>query len=52
MPNMLRHIASRQLAVLHRYFSATGQEFNNPLGKILTIIIILYFDEDVVGRWD
>ena len=22
-------IASRQLAVLHRYFSATGQEFNN-----------------------
>ena len=26
---MLRNIASRQLAVLHRYFSATGQQFNN-----------------------
>ena len=26
---MLISIASRQLAVLHRYFSATGQLFNN-----------------------
>ena len=26
---MLRNIASCQLAVLHRYFSATGQQFNN-----------------------
>ena len=26
---MLISIASRQLAVLHRYFSATGQQFNN-----------------------
>ena len=26
---MLINIASRQLAALHRYFSATGQKFNN-----------------------
>ena len=26
---MLINIASRQLAVLHRYFSSTGQLFNN-----------------------
>ena len=26
---MLINIASRQLAVLHRYFSATGKYFNN-----------------------
>ena len=26
---MLINIASRQLAVLHRYCSATGQQFNN-----------------------
>ena len=26
---MLLNIASRQFAALHRYFSATGQQFNN-----------------------
>ena len=26
---MLLNIASHQLAALHRYFSATGQQFNN-----------------------
>ena len=26
---MMINIASRQLAVIHRYFSATGQQFNN-----------------------
>ena len=33
MPNMLINIASRQLAVLHRYFGATGQ-FNNHTNYI------------------
>ena len=29
MRNMLCNIASCKLAVLHRYFSATGKQFNN-----------------------
>ena len=31
MPNMLINIASRQLAVVHRCFSATGQYYDNIL---------------------
>ena len=31
---MLISIASRQLAVLHRYFSAAGQKFNNHTNYI------------------
>ena len=38
MPNILVSIASRQLAVLHRYLSATAQYFKNHtmyIGKLL-----------------
>ena len=31
---MLINIASRQLAALHRYFSATGQKFNNLINNV------------------
>ena len=58
MPNMLISIASRQLAVLHCYLSATGQSFDNHTNYVywetvletdITVVICSWKDRMIMS---